>query len=253
MGRRRKKVEEKAVVLTHEKKTDKVVILGYAPSSRDLAPFKDQSFEIWGMNELYLLVPRIDVLFDVHDYELMKSKERNPKHLEWLQNAKIPVYMQKHFDDIPRSLPLPLKAMVDAHGSYFTNSVSYMISLAILMGYKEIHLYGIDMATDVEYQVQRPSVEYFVGIAVGAGIDVYIPPQSDICKSPYLYGYEDGKRSEVRLKMDARQRELQNRVNALQRQRDEVDAQLHQFAGALDDVGYWKRTWVFDTKETACT
>ncbi|MFH1730133.1 MAG: hypothetical protein ABIF82_00600 [Planctomycetota bacterium] len=233
-------------VKLHEKKTEKVVVLGYAPSSRDLAPFKDESFEIWGVNELYLMVPRVDVLFDIHGYELMKSKARNPGHLKWLQESKIPIYMQKHFDDIPRSIEYPIDLMVKLWGDYYTNSISYMIALATFMEYKEIHIYGVDMATDLEYQVQRPSVEYFVGVAVGAGRTVYIPPQADVLKTTYLYGYDDGKRSEIKLKMDAREKELQGRVATLQQQIENLSIQMHQLIGAGDDVRFWKRGWVFN-------
>jgi hypothetical protein len=68
--------------------------------------------------------------------------------------------------------------------------IGYMVALAILDGYSWIGLYGIDLASDVEYQQQRANAEYLVGYAKGLGREVVLAETSAICKAGHLYGFE---------------------------------------------------------------
>ena len=45
-----------------------------------------------------------------------------------------------------------------------------MIALAVYQGATEIHLYGIIMAKGKEYAHQKPSVEFWIGVAKGRGV-----------------------------------------------------------------------------------
>jgi hypothetical protein len=172
----------------------KICIVGFAPG-HEKAPYDDPSFEIWGVNEMYMAqgVKRFDVLFELHDYKWICEGKRYKEHITWLREAKIPLMMQQHFDDIPNSVPFPRKVLEEKYGAYFTNTISWEIALAMHIGVDEIHIYGVNMATDIEYQSQRPSCEYYIGLARGKGIKVYIPPESDLLKCFYQYGFEDGE------------------------------------------------------------
>jgi hypothetical protein len=174
----------------------KICIVGFAPG-RENAPYDDDSYEFWGVNEMYMAkeVKRIDVLFELHDYDWIKEGKRHRDHLKWLQEAKIPILMQRHYPDIPNSLPFPRQVLEEKYGAYFTNTISWEIALAMHIGVKEIAIYGVNMATDIEYQSQRPSCEYYIGWARGLGIKVYLPPESDLLKCFYSYGFEDGELS----------------------------------------------------------
>jgi hypothetical protein len=145
------------------KKKDKVIITGFADSWKK-APFNDESFEVWGMNSLFELIPRWDLWFEIHDvnlFELRTNKEigygltrTGQPYLEALAQLKCkdgtpcPVMMVETYPDIPNGVRYPFEFARDKLGNYFTNSVSYMIALAILWGYKEIHIFGVDMATN---------------------------------------------------------------------------------------------------------
>ena len=179
----------------HEKICNKVAIVGMAPSTRDQAPFKDMSFEIWACNEMYQYIPRISVLFEIHDRDEYRAKKRNPQHLKWLQDNKtMPVYTSVLVSDIPMSIPYPWKDIIAKYGTYLTNTVSEQLALALYMDYKEIHLYGVDMASEhEEYSLQRSSCEYFLGYIKGLwdgrGYPVlYIPPESALLKAAFIYG-----------------------------------------------------------------
>lgn len=230
-------------------KKKKVAICGFAPSSMHLAPYDDDEFEIWGCNEFYSVAERVDVLFEIHSRKFLVNKKRNKDHLKWLtENKKIPVFMQQKYDDIPASIKYPLKELTERYGNYFTNSISYMLALAIDLEFEEIHVYGVDMATSEEYGPQRPSVEYFLGICKAAEImsgkcKLYIPPECDLLKTFFLYGFDDDKITEMKLKMESRKAELQGRLNQYKAVADSNIAAMNQMLGAIDDVGYWGRNY----------
>jgi hypothetical protein len=79
---------------------------------------------------------------------------------------------------------------------YFTNTVDYMVCLAILRGYKEIQLYGTDMMSekDDEYYKMRQSLNYFIAKAEMSGINIVIQPHSSLLKNNFWYAYESPKK-----------------------------------------------------------
>ena len=194
----------------------KLAIVGCS-DSKNLAPVDDMTFDIWGMNNLYPHLSRATKWFEIHEIKfdgvnyyrrgerIFRGQVVNEylKQIgEWTQKQNIPVYMHQHWDIVPTSIAYPIQDIVNAFGNYFTNSVSYMIALAIMEKYEEIHIYGVDMAVigaDTlnpeanEYTYQRPSCEYFLGLAKGLGIKIYLPQESDLLKTRFLYGFEQQK------------------------------------------------------------
>ena len=177
----------------HEKTKEKVAIVGYGPS-RSQCPFGDESFEIWGMNEIYQVVPRLDILFELHDRRHVVESFRNTRHWEWLSTSPIPVYMVKKWEEIQSSIAYPWAEIIAEYGTFLTCQVSEMLALAMLMEYKEVHLYGIDLSSSKgfgkEYSKQKESIAHFVGIAIGKGIKVYIPRESTLLKTALIYGLQ---------------------------------------------------------------
>jgi hypothetical protein len=172
-----------------------VVIVGTAETTRNEAKkhYGKKTYEIWGLNQAYVTMPSLTKhatgWFQLHKRE--RWLERDPGHIDWLQKVEFPVWMTKVHKDIPSSEKYPLKAILGRFRRYFNNSLSWMMALAIHQGAKKIYLYGCDMAMDVEYIGQRPSLEYFVGLAEGMGIDVLVPPDCDLLKAADLYGFDD--------------------------------------------------------------
>jgi hypothetical protein len=64
-----------------------------------------------------------------------------------------------------------------------------MIALAMLEGFERIELYGFEMGTLTEYHFQKAGSEYLIGMALGMGIEVYIPENCSLCTGK-MYGYE---------------------------------------------------------------
>jgi hypothetical protein len=179
----------------------KVAIVGFAESWK-LAPWDDPSIECWCLNEFWKYAPRWNRWFELHDGDTLGVSKRDAlpegeqkRHLDWLSRNHgegKPIYMQPQYCDgrYPNAVPYPLDRMVSMFGRYFTSSIGYMTALAIADGYDWIGLYGIDLASDIEYQQQRANAEYFVGYAKGMGKTVVLAETSAICKAGHLYGFD---------------------------------------------------------------
>lgn len=124
---------------------DKVAIVGFHDKTRHLAPFEDDSYEIWTLNEEYNFpwVKRMTRHFQLHPrWDFSRTNNLNdPNHFKWLKNETgectyckgigkvqdkdcifcengiysppasregLPIYMQKAWDDIPNCIELPL-------------------------------------------------------------------------------------------------------------------------------------------------
>jgi hypothetical protein len=198
------------------------------------------------MNALHKVAPDRPwtAWFQLHDIERHHPNDL-VEHLEWLRTCDIPVYMwAEHIEkyQIPTAIPFPREAIIAHFGEYFTNTVAWMIAYAIMSQYKKIGVYGIDMAQDEEYMHQRPSVEYFLGWAKGAGIELEVPIVSDLLKAPFLYGYNDDG-GIFRTKLQARLQELQQRKAEMESQREQSHAIILQIIGAMEDLQYILRAW----------
>lgn len=249
-----------------------VAILGFT-DHRKLAPFTDPTFEVWGLNELYRYVPpaQFDRWFEIHDRAYFE--QHDPEHLKALAQLPMPVYMQTAHADIPNAIPLPKARIEAAAGSYMTSSIAWMLGLAIMetvearqrgeQGFTKIHVYGVDMAQDTEYKEQRPGCEYLIGLARGMGIEVYVPPTSDLMKAVGQYAFGGG--GEFSLKIVERMEWLHRERNTIIARANQLEAEytqkagglkaeyetrkaeflrnIHQLEGAIDDNVYWKRSW----------
>src|SRR3990172_9538950 len=173
-----------------------VYIVGFAPSWPS-TPWTDPSAELWGMNALHKVAGNRpwSRWYQLHDIDTHHPQDR-AEHVAWLRNSNVPIVMweesvAKYIHELPNAVPYPKQAVLAHFGTYFTNTVSWMIAQAILEHRTKIGVYGVDMAQETEYGVQRPSCEFFLGWARGAGIQIDLPDTSDLLRTPYLYGVED--------------------------------------------------------------
>lgn len=229
---------------------NKVAIVGFAPSSMKDVQFvwDDPDMEVWSLNQLYMAYPEIvektSRWFQIHHrHSYDQTVHRDHSHHDWLQKQdKFPIYMQERNPDVPYSVRFPRELIMDHFGRYFTNSISWEIALAILEGFKEIHLYGVDMAQDSEYSFERPSVEFFLGWARGVGIRIVLPEKSDLLKTMWLYPFEDS--APFRAKMEARRVELRDMINQHSVGEQQNRDAKNQLLGAIENLNYFAKTWV---------
>jgi len=248
------KPETKAEKPPEPQRRKQVCIVGFAPSSFHLAPFGDLDIEIWGLNNLWTSIPWQDLAkqgrlrwFDIHPPE----EYAMPVHgnqLKWLREAKgFPIYTIEKMDGIPGSVRFPIEKCLQAFGSYFNNSVSYMIALAILEGFETIHIYGVDMAQveGGEYAEQRPSCEYMIGFAKGAGRKVYVTPYCDLLKTAGLYGYDDETLLAFKKKLFGRSAEYKQRVAMESQKEQQARDSKNQCMGVVSNMEYIQRNFMW--------
>lgn len=167
---------------------------------------------------------RVDLLLQIHASPIWRNHNnlnhgRHQKledgtysnsHYDWLvREHGYPIYMQDIFEDVPNSVKYPFDEIVkellpniwrdiNKVGTseekkqyeqvvHFTSSAAYSIALAIYMGKKQIELHGVEMTSDTEYVRQRDGVTFWLGVAVGRGINVVI--HSPLFMKNKLYGY----------------------------------------------------------------
>ncbi len=244
----------------------KVCIVGFCSTNRDLTPYDDDSFEIWGLNRGYLFMPSATRWFEMHNRNIFTSQQRRPgKHVQWLNDFKGPVYMHTEFSEIKSAVTFPLAEISDflfpgivrigtwgkraskdgqstsggedwlsrdaIHATteepYLSSSIAYEVALAIYEGFEEIHLYGVDLNTEAEYAWQKPGVEFLLGVAAGKGIKVVLPDNCPLLKGT-LYGR--GFMSERPEQMSYVQ--LEGRLKSLQNEMQACQDELHKAAGA---------------------
>lgn len=222
----------------------RLAIVGFWEGNRNDAPFQDPTFDVWGLNHLWPYIPRWDAFFDMH------TPAWSGKNLEpsvWKEQEQFfrtdhgkPIYMLDNYEGYPSAVKYPKDEIVNRFGrSYFTNGIAYMIALALHQGgYEEIQLWGIDMRHNEEYALQRPCTEYWLGIAIGLGIKVYIPPSAAILSADHDYGYDEngGLIAEA---VRAHQEILRNATA----KRDAAIAQAQTYDGVIQDNQEWLRRW----------
>jgi len=229
----------------------KVALLGTVPHKM-LAPFNDKEFEIWAIAHACLgePLPKVDRIFEIHKWdEVVKWGSLNA--FAMFPNA--PKYLIEKRDDVLNSLAFPFAEMdkkfqifEDRKESHMTNSISWMIALAIHEGFEEIHIYGVNMSHHTEYGTQKPSCEYYLGLANGMGIKIYVPPVSDLLKSNFLYGLHEEEQGAIVQKITERKEFITGVYNNYQQQKQQMLAQMQQIdnaiqqhIGAIEDCNFW--------------
>jgi hypothetical protein len=246
-----------------------IAVCGFAPSRKHF-PFGDDRWWTWGCNDLAVYEARVDVTFEIH-HTMNMGVRRSP---EWEQilrsggkrgrdfapgNPATPIFMQEAHPDYPTVIAFPKNRIIEEFGKrvlppleyipsvanaadYFTNSIGWMIALAILelTEVKKVNgrdqrvakpdarlaVVGVSMAADSEYIAQKPNVEFWIGRAMGYGIDVWVPDDAHILKAATLYGYASSAPLAIRLQSD--KDDLRKKTVELVQQEQQLAAQLEQ-------------------------
>lgn len=226
----------------------KVAIVGTCPSSRMLAPYDDESWEIWTCSpDNAGKLPRVNRWFEIHgDLGWENRQEWEIKFIDWLNNQDFKLYVQLTHLFREDAIQFPYEELVNEFGTYwFTSTFAWMMALAIKEGAAEIGIFGADMAANTEYGFQRPGMRRFIEFAEDRKIKVIAPMESDILQPPPLYGYSVS--TPMGKKLAIREREILKRVTDLRSRRErairEFDHEIDHLVGALDQLDYDIKTW----------
>ena len=155
------------------------------------APFNNPDYEVWVLGNRSQNYPRYDLIFEIHD-ELDEHDERYP---QWLVDKNIPLIVGKNFPiKADHVTTFPYEGSSALFGSlYLTSSPAMMLCLAILRGFKDVELYGVDLVIDdFEYFWQRPCMEAWIGFARGRGLMVNLHESSPVLNADYVEGMDCG-------------------------------------------------------------
>ncbi len=224
----------------------KIAIIGWAGTSRDLAPWADPTWEKWGLNTMAQHLPyaqNMQRLYQLHtNADVRKDQTEEPAYWEWMtKNQSIPIYMHFPQPEIPMAVQYPTEEITKKYRNYFTNTVSWMIAHAIEEDVETIGVWGVDMANATEYAAQRPSCEYFLGIAEGKGIEVVLPVESDLLRTTGQYGLTDD--SELAKAAEVRIADMQARVNEAMNAQNQNAMAISKLQGGIEVAQYFRDTW----------
>lgn len=171
--------------------TRKVAILGRAETFA-LAPFEDPTWELWAL-PWHHQVRKAHRLFEIHSRDSMSIVNQMPPSWEQASNLRhpgVPVYCHKsRLPSFPSGVEYPFEAVLASLPiPFLESSISYQIALALYEGVDEIGLFGVSMAAQSEYDYQRPSATYLVGLAQGRGVKVTIPQPNRLFESAWPSG-----------------------------------------------------------------
>lgn len=218
----------------------KIVLLGTAPASMNIAPFGGD-WEIWACSPGTYGVPKIDKFFELHRYE-PGQPWFGEGYCDFLKKFQGEVIMSAPVPDIPNCTLLPYQHLVEKYSPYFfTSSLAWMMAMAMEEKPEKIALYGVDMASTEEYKDQRLGCQFFALLAKAQGIEVGVPPESDLLRPAPLYGVCET--SHAWIKQTARARELSFRLAEATKVAQEKERESQFLQGALDDQDWQLRSW----------
>lgn len=185
------------------RQNDKVLIVAYG-ESMDKTPWEDETFDLYTLNAAHRLFDpsRASLWFQMHRPGSGEGHIDDQDHVRWLASWRgAPVLMLDKLDSVPASVAYPLQEVTANCGPgrhFYSSSIDYMAAYALYQGYSEIHLYGVDMVTP-DYQARKHSLGYYLGVARGRGVGVYLPEESSLLRHTHIYGYESEPKEHERL------------------------------------------------------
>ncbi len=222
------------------KEEKKIAIVGTASKSLREVPYEHEvqrggNWEIWALSERPDTVELFSRWYEFHNIERKKGK--SAAYFEHMKALGSKMWIGEAHPELPEANVFPRQEVQAVFGSYFTNTISWLIAHAFIEGATTIGIWGVDMAQDTEYGRQRPSCEYFIGRCEAAGIQVIIPAESDLLKSRRLYGFDDvGDR--MSRAYAQRKADLEKRKAIAQQQHEAQMAQVQQLMGASQEVSF---------------
>ena len=124
--------------------------------------------------------PGVDTIFYMHHYKLDADEQAKTK-AAGIRTIDLESY--------------PIDEITDHFKTrFFGNSICYMIAYALYMGYERIVLWGCNIKpgpADEPIVKNHPGIEFWIGYAMGAGVEVQVQGNSYIMSLKQgRYGYD---------------------------------------------------------------
>lgn len=180
-------------------------IVGAQVKTRDLAPWENLTNDIWVLNEAMSKgwAKRASAVFQLHSPAVYRNpyNVNDMGHWAWLQREhEFPIYMQEADPDVPAAVRFPIEDVravldnvelqaPDGKLNYFTSTFPYLLGLAIIKGYEEVHICGVEMAAATEYNYQLNGYLFWLGVLAGKGAKLVLHSGHWIFDK-LMYGYD---------------------------------------------------------------
>lgn len=249
------------------RKWDTITLVGMAQSSQNLVPNipADHGLFALGVSHDLAVMPREpDVCLEIHPRWMLDHENYSPKLLEWLkQPHPFPIFMAKRNEDMPASVRYPLEYLVETlikhvqRGDgevirYFTSSFDYLIALALAYEPRRLEIVGYDMSSQTEYYYQREGAAFWMGVAAGRGVEVWIPKTCPMLRGR-LYAYEGTQAitydrlneliEKMRPAMDRCEQEYEQGMAALQAKNTNGVEPSPEARQEYETLGSWRDMW----------
>jgi len=191
-------VKAKVTVRPVRQGRQSVALVGFGKSRDGVFDLPDD-VPVWSLSDAPEYdFPRIDMVFEMHQERDLVTEGKRYQRLR--TELPYPVMMLDEYAEYPSSVKYPLDEVReycfgnllvgDEPAMYFDSSFPYMLGLAGLLGYKTVHVLGIELRTDTEYRYQRPGAALLIGILAGKGVKVILPKDSALLPQT-LYGFDN--------------------------------------------------------------
>jgi len=168
------------------KNLDKIIILAQGPSWYQCPEKVPSNTEVWGCNTIYRDYPNVDRIFFAHDAR-GHFLEDDAHLFENLNALDIPVHTMSLFKPLKKNALIPVMDILQEFNvGFFLNVIAYMTATAIMQKPKCIEYFGVDMRPDAggeTYGNEKGSVEFWVGVALGRGIEFKNTLESYVLKT----------------------------------------------------------------------
>ncbi len=180
--------------------------------------------EVWGVNNGYRQVleqkGHLDKLFICHrdqEYDFDGDPVFSWKEQNIISEAGVEIvslFKLKHIDKFTR---MPFKSMCKRFNTnYYSDTIAYMLAYALYLNTTKnkrtgalklkqpmkIRMYGVDMHTKDEYATEKGGIEYYIGVARTIGVEVWIHPDSSVCKTETGLPYGFFRMDKMKKKID---------------------------------------------------
>lgn len=172
-----------------------IIILGSGPGY-DTAPTDRETWAVGKMLMLEKPPTRVDLLFALDDMDHLLTIRRGmftkQQFIDKINERNVTYFSSVKHPEIPLSAEYPLADVLSiVKVPYFQNTICYMIAYALFQRVNSISLYGVAQMGTHEYMKEKGCVEFWLGLAMGMGVQVNIETPSLLLRdgSEYLYGY----------------------------------------------------------------
>lgn len=187
----------------------RIAIIGKGDGWQKGLKQRSDGFERWGINDPdHRFGPgEADRWFQLHSEEYLErhwqpmwdwAVEDWQEH--WKEGGRTPLYMQRHYDDLPGSVEFP-KSRIEAElpmGRYHCGTFDWLVAFALLGKPAAIHIYGVTLWAPGEPLSARACLEYWLGVAAGRGVEIHVESGDlfrtfNLLRSDWQYAWDESR------------------------------------------------------------